>query len=105
MSNDEIKAHVIGYLPDTDIRKKLIELVDNQPKWISVEDRMPDLIQCNAGTAYSEAVVVVTEDYTVCTAVWNGKDWIADFDYWECSSKVTHWKSVLPLPEPPKWET
>lgn len=30
MSNDEIKAHVIGYLPDTDIRKYIIDILDKQ---------------------------------------------------------------------------
>ena len=35
----------------------------NEPKygeWISVEDELPDLIPCNAGTAYSEAVIIWT---------------------------------------------
>lgn len=74
-------------------------------EWISVNDRLPDLIPCNAGTAYSEAVVVITEDKIVCTAVWNGKTWIGDFDYWEADWRtVTHWKSVLPLPELPEVE-
>lgn len=57
MKNEEIKAHIIGYLPDTDIRKKVLEIVDNQPQWISVEDSLPKLIHsCKNGTAYSEAV-------------------------------------------------
>lgn len=75
-------------------------------EWISVNDRLPDLIPCNAGTAYSEAVVVITEDKIVCTAVWNGETWIGDFDYWEADWRtVTHWKSVLPLPERQETET
>lgn len=68
-------------------------------RWIPVTERLPEIVPCKAGTAYSEAVVVLTEDMTVCTAVWNGKHWIADFDYWEASSNVTHWKWVLPLPQ------
>lgn len=67
-------------------------------RWIPVEEKMPELIPCNAGTAYSEAVVVLTKDEIVCTAVWNGEHWIADFDFWEAPGEVTHWKSILPLP-------
>lgn len=66
---------------------------------------MPELVPCNAGTAYSEAVAVLTESRNVCTAFWNGKCWIGDFEFWEDDSDdVTHWMSVLPLPEPPKEE-
>lgn len=71
--------------------------------WISVKDRLPELIPCSAGTAYSEAVAVLTESRNVCAAFWNGKCWIGDFEFWEDDSNdVTHWMSVLPLPEPPK---
>ena len=79
--------------------------IEQKSEWISVKDRLPDLIQCSAGTAYSDAVCVITEDRIICTAIWNGEYWIGDFDYWEADWKtVTHWKSVLPLPEPPEGE-
>lgn len=84
----------------------LMDVLESKSEWISVNDRLPDLIPCNAGTAYSEAVVVITEDKIVCTAVWNGETWIGDFDYWEADWRtVTHWKSVLPLPERQETET
>lgn len=67
--------------------------------WISVEDEMPALVPCNAGTAYSEAVAVLTADRKIVTAVWDGEEWIGDFDYWEAERCVTHWKWIIPLPE------
>ena len=72
---------------------------DEPMQWISVKDRMPETIPCNAGTSYSEAVCVLTEERCVCTAIWNGQCWIGDFDYWESDGEVTHWKPVIPLPE------
>ena len=75
-------------------------------RWISVDDAMPELIPCNAGTAYSEAVVVLTSGRKILTAVFDGEDFICDWQFWECDSGevITHWKSVLPLPEPPEVE-
>ena len=69
-------------------------------EWISVKDRLPDLISCNVGTAYSEAVIAWTSGRKAMIAVWDGIDWIAPFDYWEAwGEEITHW---MPLPEPPK---
>lgn len=69
-------------------------------RWIPVTERMPDLIPCIAGTVYSETVLILTSCKKVMTAVWNGVDWIAPFDFWEAwDDEVTHW---IPLPELPK---
>ena len=71
-------------------------------EWISVKDRLPDLIPCNVGTAYSEAVIAWTSGRKAMIAVWDGIDWIAPFDYWEAwGEEITHW---MPLPQPPKGE-
>ena len=72
-------------------------------KWIPVTERLPDLIPCDAGTAYSEAVNVLTSGRKVLTAIWNGTDFIADAEFWEAEGEeVTHWTPVLlPLPELP----
>ena len=71
-------------------------------EWISVKDRLPDLIPCNVGTAYSEAVIAWTSGRKAMIAVWDGIDWIAPFDYWEAwGEEITHW---MPLPAPPKGE-
>lgn len=73
-------------------------------RWIPVTERMPKLIPCSAGTAYSEAVNVLTSERKVLTAIWDGTDFIADADFWDAEDEeITHWKPVLlPLPEPPK---
>ena len=75
-------------------------------EWISVKDRLPDTIPCSAGTAYSEAVNVLTDGRKVLTAIWNGTTFLCDADYWEAwGEKITHWTPVLlPLPQPPKGE-
>ena len=71
-------------------------------EWISVDERLPDLIPCNAGTAYSEAVIAWTSGQKAMIAVWDGIDWIAPFDYWEAwGEEITHW---MLLPQPPKGE-
>ena len=119
-----------------DVREKLVELLRNSPhldtikgykgsdctfeqgadwlirngvtvqEWISVDERLPDLIPCNAGTAYSEAVNVLTSGRKVLTAIWDGTDFIADANFWDAEGEeITHWTPVLlPLPQPPKGE-
>lgn len=75
-------------------------------KWIPVTERLPDTIPCGAGTAYSEAVNVLTDGRKVLTAIWDGTDFIADAAFWEAEGEeITHWTPVLlPLPEPPEGE-
>lgn len=75
-------------------------------EWISVKDGLPKLIPCDAGTAYSEAVNVLTSGRKVLTAIWDGFDWICDAEFWDAEDeKITHWTPVLlPLPMPPKGE-
>lgn len=75
-------------------------------KWIPVAERLPDTIPCGAGTAYSEAVNVLTSGRKVLTAIWDGADFITDAEFWEAEDEeITHWTPVLlPLPRPPKGE-
>ena len=74
--------------------------------WIPVGERKPDLIPCDAGTAYSEAVIVCTSGKKIMVAVWDGIDFLCDMDYWEAwGEQITHWVPIdwlLPLPELPK---
>ena len=82
--------------------RKLIEDAPAVQQWISVKDRLPELIPCNAGTAYSEAVIVWTDNRKAMIAVWDGIDFLCAADYWEAwGEEITHW---MPLPEPPKGE-
>ena len=81
-------------------------LVDGKPKWISVEDRLPE-----KGDSY---LVVVKEKYPH-EAKWNVHVDVASNyghyidDYWDTFNDwdegqevhITHW---MPLPEPPKEE-
>lgn len=72
-------------------------------RWIPVDERLPETVPCSAGTAYSEAVNVLTDGRKVLTAIWNGERFLCDADYWEAwGEKITHWTPVLlPIPEPP----
>lgn len=70
------------------------------PQWIPVTEHLPYRIPCNAGTAYSEAVIVLTSGRKVMVGVWDGTDWIVPFDFWEAwGEEITHW---MPLPKLPK---
>ena len=86
---------------DEDIADHLIANGVTIPEWISVKDRLPELIPCNAGTAYSEAVNVLTTGRKVITAIWDGFDWICDAEFWDAEGEeITHWTPVLlPLPK------
>lgn len=83
---------------------KELARVKAERRWIPLTERLPDLIPCSAGTAYSEAVNVLTNGRKVLTAIWNGHTFLCDADYWEAwGERITHWTPVLlPLPEPPK---
>lgn len=87
-------------------QQKRIEQLEAERRWIPVTERLPNLIPCDAGTAYSEAVNVLTDGRKVLTAIWNGERFLCDADYWEAwDENITHWTPVLlPLPEPPKGE-
>lgn len=69
-------------------------------RWIQVTERMPNTIPCNAGTEYSEAVIVWTTGNKAMIAVWDGIDFICPTDFWEAwGEEITHW---MPLPEAPE---
>lgn len=80
---------------------KLAREVKSAGQWISVNDHLPETIPvtgCN--TAYSEAVVVLTSGRKILTAIYDGTDFICDASFWDAEGEeITHWKSVLPLPE------
>lgn len=71
-----------------------------EQRWIPVTERMPNTIPCNAGTEYSEAVIVWTTGNKAMIAVWDGIDLICPIDFWETwGEEITHW---MPLPGAPE---
>lgn len=78
-------------------------LLDNGvtvPRWIPVEECLPETIACAAGTAYSEAVAVCTSGKKAMIAVWNGEEFLCAAYYWEAEDEyITHWMPLPPLPK------
>ena len=99
---------VQDYLKEIKISAARIEdmtkqLESAQPKWISVEERLPSGAN---GMDFCVNVVVYTQDKQVTTGWCNGEiwyllNWDNDFISKHPSEYVTHW---MPLPEPPKEE-
>lgn len=77
-------------------RMAIAALKDQEERrWIPVTDRLPELIPCNAGSAYSEAVIVWTSGRKVMIAVWDGVDFLCAADYWDAEGEeITHWMPV-----------
>lgn len=89
---------IANFCRDLGIVREALE----RTRWIPCSERMPDLIPCKAGTAYSEKVIVWTTGRKAMVCVWDGKDWFVPYGFWEVWGKdVTHW---MPLPEPPEEE-
>ena len=112
-AEDYCGIHYINGVEDPYISPYLLKAIDfavaaireqEERRWIPVTERLPKLIPCSAGTAYSEAVNVLTSGRTVLTAIWDGTALIADADFWDAEGEeITHWTPVLlPLPESPK---
>lgn len=99
--SEEAFDHSEGILADHLLFNGVTFATDNNVggKWIPVTERLPELIPCNAGTAYSEAVIAWTDGRKAMIAVWDGVDFLCAADYWEAwGENITHW---MPLPEPP----
>ena len=73
-----------------------------QPKWISVEERLPDVCDQVLVIANGQPKEnIELYDAVLIASYWGEEGWIADcFDGWD-KLNVTYWK---PLPEPPKEE-
>ena len=73
-------------------------------EWISVDDRLPNLIVLEGGTN-SDPVLVTDGDETCCAyryVIRNKSSWSpSGVDSYDCcvGFAVTHW---MPLPEPPQ---
>ena len=102
---EELKGDTTGIIAATiEDCEKVIRDIPEDDGWIPVTERLPKTIPSDAGTAYSEAVNVLTSGRKVLTAIWDGTDFIADAEFWEAEGEeITHWTPVLlPLPEAPK---
>ena len=76
------------------------QLVAQVPKWISVEERLPekgDLVLVIANGKPRDNITL--HNATLIVSFWADEGWIADgFEGWD-KLVVSHW---MPLPEPPK---
>ena len=81
---------------------KACEAIDKAlaSQWVPVSESLPETVAMSNGRAYSEAVVTLTNEKKLVIAVYDGIDFVGDYDFWDCNGEhVTHW---MPLPEPPK---
>ena len=72
-----------------------------QPKWISVEDRLPEdnLNVLVYAIGDNENSVIAMTSYTHKMYGYNIEGWRSPWQYFFYEYKITHW---MPLPEPPK---
>lgn len=76
---------------------KIKELEAKVPRWIPVEERLPEVHQ---NSRKSDAMLVYTRRKLFMVAVWNGIDWLAPMDFWDAwGDEIVCW---MPLPEAPK---
>lgn len=89
-----LEKKVVSQCINSDYCRGWNDAVDEMPRWIPVEERLPDAHKC--------VLVHVTNPI----GWWNTEiDWM-DEHGWVCSADsewhtITHW---MPLPEPPKEE-
>lgn len=82
--------------------KEIEKLRAQLPRWIPVEERLPEY-----GVRVLATDMYEGDDYT---GIWTREEyedeadgcWYDDHGWWHASDDVTHW---MPLPEPPKEET
>ena len=85
--NDPAHIKASEYGADYSYYNDALNALENQPKWISVEERLPE---------ENTSVIAAFEDGHVFQALYAYDGW----DLWEgCTGKITHW---MPLPEPPE---
>ena len=83
MFSNSIDAYDAGYQAG---------LESAQPKWISVEERLPE--------ETGQMLICIFGQVMCVTHAGNGKIITADLDTWNLRDKyLTHW---MPLPQPPK---
>lgn len=86
-----LEKKVVSQCISSDYCRGWNDAVDAMPRWISVEDRLPEakelyLVCGNHWIAGSRPIIT--------TALWLGDRWDRDSLF-----EITHW---MPMPEPPK---
>lgn len=84
-----------------ELTEKVSQLEAAQPKWISVEDRLPEdnLNVLVYAIGDNENSVIAMTGYTHKMYGYNIEGWRSPWQYFFYEYKITHW---MPLPEPPK---
>ena len=79
------------------------QLEAQAPKWISVEERLPedDIDVLVYAIGNNEESVIAMTSYTHNMHGYNIEGWRSPWQYFFHEYKITHW---MPLPEPPKEE-
>lgn len=77
------------------------QLETHLPKWISVEERLPEdnLNVLVYAIGNNENSVIAMTSYTHNMYGYNIEGWCSPWQYFFYEYKITHW---MPLPEPPK---
>lgn len=93
--NSRMCADALDYIQQLEnhigeLTEKVAQLEAAQPKWISVEERLPE--EGETVLCYYESDLM-----GVCTRL--HEIWEDSYGYWESDDAITHW---MPLPEPPK---
>ena len=83
--------------------KDALEALAAQPKWISVEERLPEdnvnvIVYIASKKENVDSVIAITQ-YTHSMYGYNLEGWCSPWQYCFWDRKVTHW---MPLPELPK---
>lgn len=85
-----------------DLDTEVEELHDRIPRWISVEERLPeydiDVLVCATGDFGS---VITITSYSDHLHGFNIKGWVSPWQYFHKNYTITHW---MPIPQPPEEE-
>lgn len=80
------------------LRNRILELINNQPQWISVEDGLPELESPESDCTVD--VLVVDRDNVQSVAYYDYEEtWWATTTGYISISHVTHWMPLPPSPE------
>ena len=86
-----------------ELTEKVAQLEAAQPKWISVEERLPDddvdvIVYIASKKENVDSVIAITQ-YTHSMYGYNLEGWCSPWQYCFWDRKVTHW---MPIPQMPK---